>query len=106
MWENDTYIYSKRMLQNIAANYSTLYEGLPTLYDDITNQWSLAEYKADFDQALSHIGKGYWTGELTDSRLFGKLQRIIIADIQGSPGINQRLRSYAYYLMCKHLNGC
>jgi len=118
-WINDTYFYSKRTLKTIAENYTTLYDGLP-LRSEVTNLWSLAEFKADFDIALSSIGRGKWSGEILqfkEYRHFGRLQQIVIADILGIDDYEleglgfysiPRLRGYAYYLMVTHLNrgGC
>jgi hypothetical protein len=63
------------------------------------------------------LGKGEWlkiTGtQLSNYKSFGRLQKIIIADILGIPdeelmGLgfenSARLRGYAYYLMGKYLN--
>lgn len=119
-WQGNEYFYSKRTLRLIAANYTNIYSGLPlSLNAEITNPWALAEYKADFDMALKGIGKGQWSGlvngcRFEDFKHYGRLQRIIIADIMGIKddelerlgfwGI-PRLRGFAYYLMIKYLNG-
>lgn len=62
--------------------------------DDITNQFSVVEYKADFDRALNAIGRGKWDGMFPAKprekpeeypryfkqyRNFGQLQRVVIA---------------------------
>jgi len=120
-WVNDfqEFYYSKRLLQTIAANYVRLYDdGLPVLNGVITDLFSLAEFKADFDTALSAIGRGHWTdiisGKLSDYRRFGKLQLTVISDILGVPdgeleGLGFysvfRLRNLSYGRMVAYLNG-
>ena len=117
MWIGNNYFYTKRTLKAIAENYISIYEGLPlSLRSEVTNLWALAEYKADFDIALNSIGRGKWTGEIKrfkDYRHYGRLQQIVIADILGIDNFElegigfydvPRLKSYAYYLMCKKLN--
>ena len=119
-WENNRYIYSKRILKVIAENYGSLYDGLPlSPHWEETNPITLAEYKADFDRALNSIGRGHWQGNLNgykpqDYRHYGRLQQLIIADILGA-GEQEllrmgfydipRLRGFAYYLMTRFLNG-
>ena len=120
MWKGDQYYYSTKTLKIIAENYANIYEGLPlSLNYEVTNPFSLAEYKIDFDLALRGIGKGKWTGridgcEFKDFKYYGRLQRIIIADIFGVTDYEleglgfysiPRLRGYAYYLMRCYLNG-
>lgn len=115
MWVGDQFFYSKRLLKIIAENYCNIYEGLPLSSGvEVTNPWAIAEYKADFERALQSIGRGKWDGEVTEFkhyRNYGKLQRIVIADILGIRDIElegfysvPRLRGYAYYLMCLFLN--
>ena len=120
-WVNDfqEFYYSKRLLQTIAANYARLYDdGLSVLNGVITDLFSLAEFKADFDMALSAIGRGHWTdiisGRLSDYRGFGKLQLMVVSDILGVPdgelevlGYFQipQMRGRAYSWMAKNLNG-
>ncbi|GAH86163.1 unnamed protein product [marine sediment metagenome] len=125
MWKNDRYIYSKGILQRIAWCYVSVYDGIPALNYEITNLYSIAEFKADFDLSLNAIGRGNWLGvlrtedgkgveiewlEFKDFRGFGRLQKLVIADILGVSdnelevgGFRDvaRLRGYAYYLM-KH----
>ena len=115
--ENDNYRYSTSTLQAIARNYQYIYDGLP-LGGLITDPWSIAEFKGDFDTALRRIGRGHWVGlesvNFKYYRPFGRLQRIIIADIigirtyelmmMGFSNIPQ-LRGFAYYLMKLYLNG-
>ena len=118
-WEGGQYRYTKGLLMAIARNYSMMSEGLELRASQlITNPWSLAEYKADFDMALQSIGRGRWTGaisshEFRDYRSFGRLQRLIIAEILGINDYElerlgfhkiRQIRSYGYYLMCRHLN--
>jgi len=110
-WINDytEFYYSRRLLQTIAGNYETLYsEGLPVSESRvITDPNSIAEYKADFDLALSKIGRGQWQGYLEKLRPFGKFQRLIISDIYGIPmTINYapQLLGRAYGAMARVLN--
>ena len=117
-WVDGKFFYTKAIIKAIAENYGTIYDGLPVSWRaDTYNLWSLAEYRADFCNALNAIGRGRWHGELHKPfnyyRKFGRLQRVIIAgligvddetlDRAGFYGIPQ-LRGYAYYLMCKVLN--
>ncbi len=116
-WRDGVFYYNKRLLKTIAENYCTIYDGLPVfLGTEIMNPFSLAEYRADFDIALKGIGRGHWTGQLMDYKYYhnyGKLQRIVIADILGISdselerlgfwGISQ-LRGFAYYSMTRVLN--
>ena len=118
-WRNNQYYYSTRILKCIAQSYFTIYEGLSFRNGNlIINPFSLAEYKADFDIALNAIGKGKFGGEVggnfADYKHFGRLQLIIIADIMGMRDFEleklgfydiSRLRGFAYYSLCKQLNG-
>lgn len=118
MWQDNEYVYSKGMLKRIAYSYQHIYQGIGGLNNDIVDWRSIAEYKADFDRALNGIGRGHWTGnidELTfrDFKSFGRLQRIVIADIYGiadgeleQDGLYriQNLRSIAYGRMLQILN--
>lgn len=85
--------------------------------NDITDVFSIAEYKADFDMSLSSIGRGEWRGlsssSFRDYRYFGRLQRLIIADILHIEDNELRafgftdipkLRGMAYYRMMRNLN--
>ena len=112
-WIGNQFIYTKRLLRTIADNYP-LHYGLPAYGGElITNPWSLAEYKADFDLALNNLGRGKWTGNLgvfSDYRYFGRRQQIVIVDILGiiDPlGFYDipKLRRLAYGGMAKFLNG-
>ncbi len=123
-WKNDRYYYSKGFLRAIASSYHSIYEsGLAIRYRTITNPWLIAEYKADFDQALEHLGQSRNPAKapklvLTNSRFkdysrFSRLQQIVIADIIGVTDVElldrgfydiPRLRGYAYSLMAKYLN--
>ena len=118
MWKDGQYYYSTRVLKSIAENYLTLDDGLPLSWRvEIYNPWAIAEFRADFDMALRGIGRGKWTGAVQDFkyyRNFGRLQRIIIADILKIDDREltrlrfydiPRLRGYAYYLMRCFLNG-
>ena len=118
MWKNDEYIYTKGILKSIAKSYDHIYKGIETSGGMLleANTLSIAEYKADFDRALNAIGQGNWTGnidnkEFIDFRYFGKLQRIVIADIYGIDELESwgfydvpRLRGYAYSVMVKFLS--
>ena len=108
MWRGDTYVYNSHILQVIANAYDDIYEGIDNNSHTITNPISIAEYKADFDIALSSIGPRQWQGitsfYLSNYKGFGRLQRVIIADILKLNTI-PRLRGYAYHLMCDRLNG-
>ena len=119
-WQDETYFYSVKILRVIAENYTSVYDGLEFRPGHlITNPWALAEFRADFDVALQSIGKGRWTGNINGHKFkdyyhYGRLQRIVIADIFGMSdyaleGLGfydiPRLRGYAYYLMCCVLNG-
>ena len=118
MWIGDRYEYKARTLKKIAWQYSGIYDELIVSWNNLVeSEQARIDYKVDFDCALDAIGKGHWTGELVgefeDYKRFGKLQRIVIADIYGIEdreleGLGfydiARLRGYAYYLMAKSLN--
>ena len=117
-WVGNEFRYTKRLLKAIAENYIPIYEGLPLSYGEVvTNPWALAEFRADFDTALNNIGKGKWTGRISqfkDYHYFGWLQQIIVADILGVSDHTLTvygfrdiagLRGYAYYRMANFLNG-
>ncbi len=110
-WSKDykVFWYTKKLLRTIASNYITVYEcGLPLQDGLIVNLFSIAEYKADFDQALKSIGRGKWNGEVYPNmsfyRSFGRLQRSVISDILKLKDDDPRLTGYAYYLMTLSLN--
>jgi hypothetical protein len=115
-WHNDIYYYSSGILKAIAQGYDSLYEdGLLLANHRISYLHSIAEYKADFDMSLDYIGRGNWHGlislDFRDYRYFGKLQRIIIADILGIVGLETwgfydipKLRGIAYFRMVEYLN--
>ena len=122
MWNNDTgiYRYSSHVLKTIAECYQVLYvDGLTFRPEHtMTNPLGLAEFRADFDTALSGIGRTQWRGvsspEFKHYRNYGRYQRIVIADILGITDEElvrlryqdiPRLRGIAYYLMAKWLNG-
>ena len=106
MWVDDVYFYSVKTLKVIAWSYRTIYEGLP-LYYEVHNPFKLAEFKADFDRALSAIGRGKWTGingsKISNYRGFGKLQKVVIADIIGEYVTGNG--GLAYRWMANYLNG-
>ena len=110
MWVGDVYFYSVKTLKVIAWSYRTIYDGLPLHYE-VHNPFRLAEFKADFDQALSAIGRGKWTGingsKISNYRGFGKLQKVVIADILDDLGYNQvpQMKGRAYRWMADFLNG-
>ena len=122
-WDKDRlrYIYTKGALKGIAACYAEIYL---IGFHRTTNPYSIAEYKADFDVALSYIGRGDWRGledtNLKAYRYFGKAQQVVISDILGITdpdgsrdhklqpyGFYQipQLRGKAYSWMVKFLNG-
>jgi len=91
-----------------------------SLYSDASWKliYTVALLKADFDRVLTSIGKGNWQGctshKFKDYKGFGKLQRIVIADILGihdgelqGMGFYQlpQLRGRAYKRMVEVLNG-
>ena len=84
-WDVDKlhYIYKVGTLRAIAKCYCSLYN--QEYFHPQADLFAIAEYKADFDLALSAIGKGHWIGlENTDFRAyryFGKAQQVVIADI-------------------------
>jgi len=117
-WQDNEYIYCKGMLKRIARSYASIYEGIEGITSEITEPFSIVEYKADFDRALDSIGRGHWDGNVEDKtfkdfRRFGRSQQAVIADIYGIKddeleemgfyNIN-RLKGYAYYLMTVDLN--
>lgn len=122
-WIGDTqYKYTPGILKAIASYYWSLYSGglvINPWKAELTNDWVIAEYKADFDVALNAIGRGYWTGtkhiqKARDLRAFGRLQRAVIADICQLPdsqlvqtGCYQitQMRGRAYSWMANYLNG-
>ena len=85
---------------------------------NITDQFSIAEHKADFDMSLREIGRGNWQGELDpvfrNYNYYGRLQRIIIAQMLNVEesylerlGFTDipRLRGTAYSRIAEYLNG-
>jgi hypothetical protein len=116
-WINEQYFYSSRVLRTIAENYTTLYSGFPMgLRGAVVNPFEVADYKADFDMALSRLGR-HWelrSSRFADYNFYSKTQRAVIADILGtddgeleSAGFYNipQLKGYAYYRMRKVLNG-
>lgn len=114
-WRNGQFFYTKRLLDAIALNYKSIYEGLPLSWaNEIYYLHDIVEYKVDFDCALKGIGRGNWRGltstKLKDYKGFGRAQQVVIASILGIPEYELdfwdilHFRSYAYYLMCQYLN--
>jgi len=119
-WASDTeYHYTKKVLDAIALGYDAIYsQGIDMGIHVVTEQDRVIEFKADFDLALSSIGKGYWWGladcEFKAYRDYGKLQRVVIARILGVSDWElqpygfyrvAQLRGLAYHNMCAFLNG-
>ena len=119
MWIGDRYEYKARTLKKIAWQYAGIYDELIVSWSNLVeSEQARIDYKVDFDYALDAIGKGHWTGELVgefeDYRWFGRLQRIVIADIYGIEdrelgGLGfydiPQLRGRAYKWMANYLNG-
>ena len=110
-WQkDDTYSYSIGELKQIAAHYEDYGPG---------RGFNIIEYKADFDMALTAIGRGYWDGRIEGKKFgmfkgFGRRQQMIIADIFGISNSELwrmgfysigKLRYRAYTEMANHLNG-
>jgi len=69
MWKNDEYYYGVGTLRTIAYHYESIYEGIGFILGaTVTDQWSIAEYVADFDMAWKSLP--------------AKMQKIIEYDIQ------------------------
>jgi len=120
MWQGNEYVYSARTLKVTARFYDKIYQGLPLSFTfEVTDPLQIAEYRADFDRALDAIGRGCWDGQIDDKdfwdfKFFGKLQRIVIADIYGiadeeleGRGFYRipQMRGRAYRRMVECLNG-
>ncbi len=117
-WNVNTYIYTQGVLRAIVRGYESIYDWLLLSYhSEVESPWGRVEYKSDFDMALDAIGKGRWCGEVYPSlshyRYFGRLQRMVIADIIGTGNDElealgfydiPRLKGYAYSVMCRFLN--
>lgn len=110
------YTYKVGTLRAIADCYCTLYN--QEWFHPQEDLFSIALYKADFDLALTAIGKGHWFGIVNSNfrafRYFGKAQQIVIADILGITDYELRglgfyqvsqLRGRAYRWMANYLNG-
>ena len=117
VWNNDVYYYSVGTIRAIACWYDVVSEVLMIGDFQITDRFALSLYKADFDRALRAIGKGNWQGLTTtifrNYRYFGRLQRLVIADILGITDHElegwgfydvPRLRGTAYSRMAENLN--
>ena len=92
-WYNDIFYYKIGTLKAIARNYEDLYSDAPN-----GGLFEVAEFKADFDRALSLIGRGHWTGEVRNFgyyKGFGKAQRVVIADILGL--FDNELKAWGFY---------
>jgi len=59
-WVNDVFYYTNGTLRGIANGYDTISEVLMIGDFQVVNQFSRAEFKADFDMALDSIGKTEW----------------------------------------------
>jgi len=120
MWKDDKYIYTKGILTAIAYNYNHIYEGVEFRFGHAEyDPYKIVEFKVDFDMALDAIGRGEWTGKMEDKdfgdfRHFGRLQRLVIADIYNIPDWElldfdlvhiPRLKGRAYSWMSHCLNG-
>lgn len=108
------------LLKVIAGEEPTYQECLEIFQwqSDITDTFTVAEFKADFDRGLREIGRGNWMGNLDpvfrNYKYYGRLQRIIIAQMLSlgegfleSQGFTDvpRLRGTAYSRMAEYLNG-
>jgi len=87
-WINDTYYYTRGVVDAIVTWYFSLYERQMIIGQyQITHLFTLVEFKADFDIALDSIGRGEWRGlpshDFNNYKYFGKQQRVVIADILG-----------------------
>ena len=120
-WINNEFIYTKRILQAIAENYTDIYMSIyysgGEIHEGIVVN-PLIDYKIDFDMALNSIGAGHWVGDVEKTkfenyRYFGKLQRVVIADIYGITNWElerlgfyriPNLKSIAYGRMVRCLN--
>ena len=100
------YIYARGTLRAIARAYSgiclpyhpVMVWGIRKEDRETTNLWAIAEIKADFDMALSSIGPKPWMGWQGNSfdtyRNYGRLQRIVIADMLHIP--DHKLSAYGF----------
>lgn len=120
-WQYGVFYYTKNILETIAFNYQDLYgDGLSFREGELeTDLFSLAEFKADFDMALTYLGRGRWCGIIKDTNIrhyreFGRFQLAVIADILKASNYElemmgyydiPRLKQIAYYQMKIHLNG-
>ena len=116
MWKNDQYLYSVGVLKAIAEWYDSIYEVMMLGDYQITNPFSLIDFKVDFDMALNEIGRGNWKGLESMSfrhyKHFSKMQRVIIAEILGIYDLEpygfyevRKLRHKAFKAMVDVLNG-
>jgi len=106
------------ILRAVADCYLSIYDGLILNWRaEIYEIWDIISYKIDFDRALSAIGREPWHGliseEFKNYRHYGRLQRLVIADIlQVTDGeLAQsfrdipKLKGIAYRRMADFLNG-
>lgn len=116
MWVDDNFFYTPGLLKAIGKSYLKIYDGLPRLGWELTNPQELAELIADFDMALSSLGRKweFSDGSFSHYRQFSKTQRVVIADILDVGDIEllrhrfydiPKLRRIAYSGMCRFLNG-
>lgn len=129
-WDKDKqiYFYTSGVLRAVASCYVNLYEDGLIFRDDkaLRDVWALADYRADFDVALSSLGKRfeYLGAPLKDYHGYNDLQLSVISDIVYGV-LDEQIRDYAmekdltslgkryiiymrggaYRLMCKYLNG-
>uniref|UniRef100_A0A6M3LWG1 Uncharacterized protein n=1 Tax=viral metagenome TaxID=1070528 RepID=A0A6M3LWG1_9ZZZZ len=116
-WDNDEYTYSSRVLRIIAESYIALYDGVSFRVGQIlTDPLGIAEFRADFDNALSSIGSK-WRLNGSDFKHYHKyspLQRAVIADIFDIPDSDlmksgfydiKKMKVIAYSKMKRFLNG-
>ena len=100
MWHNDIFYYTRGILKDIARCYDGIYGGLTINEHYISNDFDVAEFKADFDRALDELGKAKWNGlsSLSFNRYkhFDKKQRIIIAYILGLRS-DYKLESWGFW---------
>ena len=116
-WIEDEYFYTIGILKAIADWYKVIASVLMIGNYQIVNRYAIALFKADFDTALSSIGKGKWEGvtgeKFTNYKRYGRMQRIIIAQILGIADHElegfgfydiPKLRGLAYFRMLENLN--
>ena len=87
------YTYARGTLRAIARAYPgiclpyypVMVWGLRKEDREVTNLWVIAEIKADFDMALSAIGREPWRGwqgsNFDTYKNYGRFQKMVIADM-------------------------